>query len=93
MFASVLLVGCLTIFSLLAFPVTRSSTAIAVASCGSAIILQIGYIPSILAHYQMIFGKPGTDPAKPGQPAEQFFVILTVAITSFAFALIFCQQR
>jgi hypothetical protein len=41
----------------------------------------------------MIFGKPGTDPAKPGQPAEQFFVILTVAITSFAFALIFCQQR
>lgn len=92
-FASVLLVGCLTIFPLLAFPVTRSSKAIAAASCGSAVFLQIGYIPSILAHYQMLFGKPEINPPRKVQPAERFFVKLTVAIAALAFAFVFCQQR
>jgi hypothetical protein len=95
-FASVLLAGCLTIFPLLAFPVTRSSKAIAAASCGSAILLQIGYVPAILAHYRIFFGrKRATDhvPREPGEPAEKVSVILTAVIAVLAFAFVFCQQH
>jgi hypothetical protein len=95
-FASVLLAGCLTIFPLLAFPVTRSSKAIAAASCGSAVLLQIGYVPAILAHYRIIFGKKRTAnhiPREPGEPAEKVFVLLTVVIAVSAFAFVFCQQH
>jgi hypothetical protein len=94
--ASIPLAGCLTIFPLLALPVTRSSKAIAAASCGSAVFLQIGYVPAILAHYRIFFGrKREADkvPREAGEPAEKFFVILTVAIAALAFAFVFCQQR
>src|ERR1700677_1658704 len=41
--------GCLTILSLLAFPGMRLVEALAAALCGSAVVLQVGYIPAIMA--------------------------------------------
>jgi hypothetical protein len=94
--ASIPLVGCLTIFSLLAFPRMRLGEALAAASCGSAVVLQIGYIPAIMAHYRIFFGmqrrKDGI-PRDRGEPAEKVFVILTVVIAVLAFAFVFYQQR
>ncbi len=95
-FASVLLVGCLTILSLLAFPGVRRSEALAAASCGSAVVLQIGYFPAIFAHYRMFFGKQRIKdnvPREKGEPAEKVFVSLTVAIAAFTFVFIFCQHH
>lgn len=94
-FASVLLVGCLTIVSLLAFPGMRRGEALAAASCGSAVVLQIGYFPAIFAHYRMFLGKQRFKddvPRAKGEPAEKVFVILTVVIAVLTFAFVFCQQ-
>jgi len=94
--ASVLLVGCLTILSLLAFPGMRRGEALAAASCGSAVVLQIGYVPAIFAHYRMFFGKQRDidhRPREQGEPAEKVSVILTVVIAVLAFGFVFCQQH
>lgn len=94
--ASVPLVGCLTIVSLLAFPGTRLGEALAAASCGSAVLLQIGYIPAIMAHYRIFFGRQRRKdgiPRAQGEPAEKVLVILTVVIAMLAFAFVFYRQR
>jgi hypothetical protein len=94
--ASVPLVGCLTIVSLLAFPGVRTGEALAAAACGSAVVLQIGYIPAIFAHYRMFFGKQrfmANAPRKRGEPAEKVSFFLTVFIATLVFVLIFWQQH
>jgi hypothetical protein len=88
--------GCLTILSLLAFPGVRPVEALTAGLCGSAVVLQIGYIPAIMAHYRIFFGKQRRAhhvDRVAGEPAERVFVLLTVAIAVFAFMFIFCQQR
>lgn len=62
-FASVAIAVALVVAPLLAFPlVSRWREALAAASCVSAIILQVGYIPAVLAHYRIGIGATRTGP-------------------------------
>jgi phosphoglycerol transferase MdoB-like AlkP superfamily enzyme len=76
--------------------VTPCRIAFASAAGASAIVLEAGYIPSILAHYRILFGKDRTKqrlPRERGEPAEMVFVTLTVVLAVIAFAFVHCQQR
>jgi hypothetical protein len=53
-------------------------TNLARVSCMVATLLLTGYIPSILAHYRIIFGKRRSGPRGNPEPAERILVILTV---------------
>lgn len=88
--------GCLTILSLLAFPGLRPVTALAAALCGSAVILQVGYIPAIMAHYRIFFGKrrrADDVPREAGEPAERVFVLLAAVVAVLVFAFVFRRQQ
>lgn len=89
-------VGCLTILSLLAFPGMRPVKALAAALCGSAVVLQVGYIPAIMAHYRIFFGKQRRAddvPRVAGEPAERVFVLLTAVVAALVFAFVFRQLQ
>jgi hypothetical protein len=53
---------------------------IAHAGCFAAIVLQAGYIPSILAHYRLLLGKNRKGPRENPEPKERLFVWLSIAI-------------
>jgi len=67
--------------------------ALAASSCVAALILQAGYIPSILAHYRIEVGRDrlrAKVPSQKGEPIEKVVVITTaaLAIGFFIFTLI-----
>ncbi|HEY1982180.1 MAG TPA: hypothetical protein VGH13_19070 [Xanthobacteraceae bacterium] len=64
-------------------------TALAAASCAGALVLQAGYIPSILAHYRIQLGAGRKGPRAKGEPIERLFVIGSSLIASFVFAATF----
>lgn len=85
-----------TFVVLLLAGITPTRTAFASAAGASAIVLEAGYIPSILAHYRIWFGKERHTkhaPRDPGEPAEKGFVILTCLIAAIVFGTVFCQQH
>ena len=78
---------------LLLAKVTPIRTAFAAAAGAAAIVLEVGYIPSILAHYRIWFGKNRTGQRDRGEPAEIVCVMLTVTVAVIAFAFVHCQQH
>ena len=61
---------------LLLWPVASDELlALATASCAAAVVLQAGYIPSILAHYRIELGAQRKGPRARGEPTERYFVI------------------
>jgi hypothetical protein len=75
--------------------ITPCRITLACAAGASAIVLEAGYIPSILAHYRIWFGKERTKRhilRERGEPAEKVLVILTGVAAVAAFVFVFCQQ-
>jgi hypothetical protein len=66
--------------------------ALASAACFSAIILQVGYIPAILAHYRIEIGKKRTGDRQKGEPTERICVYLSIALAAVGFIVVFCQH-
>lgn len=66
-------------------PLTPTRRAIGAASCVSAIILQAGYIPGILAHYRIEIGRHKIGDREKGEPIERAFVYASVALSLIAF--------
>jgi hypothetical protein len=88
--------GCLAILSLLGFPGVRLIMAVAAALCAGAVVLQTGYIPAVMAHYRIFFGKRRRAdgiPREAGEPAEKALVLLTAAAAVLVFAFVFRQQQ
>jgi len=54
------------------------ATTLARASCAAATLLLTGYIPSILAHYRLLFGQNRAGPRDNPEPAEKTLVVFTV---------------
>jgi hypothetical protein len=78
-FVSLLLV----IVPLLTIRQTRLPAAGAVA----AAIMVAGYVPAILAHYRLVFGRKRTGQRVNPEPWERFFVAVGLIIALFAFVL------
>ena len=84
-----------TFVVLLLAKVTPVRTAFAAAAGATAIVLEAGYIPSILAHYRIWFGKGRHQkriPREQGEPAEKVFVILTIAVAVLTLAFVFASN-
>ena len=78
---------------LLVFPTLPESViALSASSCVGAVILQAGYIPSILAHYRIEIGTARTGSREKGEPAERLFVIGAFIIAGIAFVITFCLR-
>lgn len=91
--ASVVMAVFLVVVPLLAFPtVTRCREALAAASCVSAVLLQFGYVPAILAHYRIGIVAQRTIARERGEPAEKVIVVLSIALAALAFAFVFCRH-
>ena len=58
------------------------------ASCAAATLMLTGYIPSILAHYRLVFGKKRSGPRDNPEPAERWLVILTIFVAVITVLLI-----
>lgn len=68
--------------------------ALAASSCVSAVVLQAGYVPSILAHYRIELGKQRVGPHAKGEPIERWFVVGTSMLAVAAFTLtLFLRSR
>ncbi len=53
-----------------------------------SVLLQLGYIPAIFAHYRIVVGARRTGPRQTGEPAERFIVIGTILVaTTYATGL------
>lgn len=65
---------------------SRALVALAASSCVAALILQAGYIPSLLAHYRIELGARRHGPRAKGEPAERGFVIGTAISAAVLFA-------
>lgn len=63
------------------------------AACVAAIVLEAGYIPAILAHYRIELGTSRTGNRKKGEPAERWFVCISVmiALSSFIYVVTLYQ--
>lgn len=80
-----LLLGVLVSVILLLPGPTRGAEAFASAACAGALILQVGYIPAILAHYRIEMGRKRTEEGKPrekGEPIERRVVGLSVLLAA-----------
>jgi len=87
---------CVVFVVLLLATVTRWRIAFASAAGAAAMVLEGGYIPSILAHYRILFGKDRAEKGilrEPGEPAEVGFVIVTAVVAALTFGFVFCQQH
>ena len=65
----------------------RGVSALAASSCVAAVILQAGYIPSILAHYRIELGARREGPRAKGEPVERRLVVATALLASASFAV------
>jgi hypothetical protein len=91
--ASMLVAVFFVVLPILAFPVvTRMREALASAACISAIILQVGYIPAILAHYRIEIGRSRTGDRQKGEPTERLYVYLSIALRTVGFIIVFYQR-
>ena len=70
-------------------PKFNCTVAIARAGCVAAIILEAGYIPSILAHYRLGFGKNRIGGRTNPEPTERLFIWIAaiLAIGCFVFVV------
>jgi hypothetical protein len=72
---------------------TPNSRAFAAAACVAAALLQIGYVPSIFAHYGINLGKRvKTEDRKSGQPVEVWLVPAFAIIAIGLFVWVLCRN-
>jgi hypothetical protein len=72
---------------------SKGARAFATAACVAAAILQLGYVPSILAHYAINFGKPvKTKAREAGQAWEVWFVSLSAILATALFTWVLCMN-
>jgi hypothetical protein len=83
-----ILVSLLFVFFPLFFMPSQFAVVIARAGCFTAIVLQAGYIPSILAHYRLLFGKGRSGPRKNPEPKERQLVLLFMVLAFLAFIVL-----
>jgi hypothetical protein len=83
---SIVLSALFVLLPILAIPGYRFTVPLARAGCVAAVILEVGYIPAILAHYRLGFGKNRSGPRDNPEPMERLVIWAT---TIFA-ALCFC---
>jgi hypothetical protein len=92
--ADYLVISAIVIAALVSVPILISSKLpaawlrVARGACAAAMILQVGYIPSILAHYRIEIGANRKGPRQKGEPAEKLWVYLSMiaAIAAWVFA-------
>jgi hypothetical protein len=89
---SVGLVFCFAVIPLLAFELSRSTVGLASAACIAALVLQVGYVPAIMAHYRIEIGKNRTGPREKGEPAERLFVWISTLIAALGFAFVLFEH-
>jgi hypothetical protein len=90
-----LLLGVLVSVILLLPGLRPRAEAFASAACASALILQFGYIPAILAHYRIDMGRKRTEERKPrerGEPVERCFVYLFGFLAAAGFIFVFWEH-
>jgi hypothetical protein len=58
---------------------------LAAAACAASTIMIAGYVPSILAHYRLIFGRNRTGPRDNPEPSERFLIWLTALLAVLGF--------
>ena len=68
-------------------PAIQGSLPAAAAAMG--VVLLIGWIPSVLAHYRLIFGKNRNGPRTNPEPAEGVFVVLFEILGFVIFGLVY----
>ena len=67
--------------------------AVAAAACVAAVVLQLGYIPSILAHYGISLGKQtATEERSAGQPVETWIAPLSGLVAAVLFVIVLCHN-
>ena len=86
-------VSLLFVFFPLFFLSSQLAITIARAGCFTAIVLQAGYIPSILTHYRLLFGKDRTGPRDNPEPMERPLVRLFVALAILSFLYLAFENR
>jgi hypothetical protein len=83
-----LLLGVIVSVILLLPDPTPRVKAFASAACVAAFILQVGYIPAILAHYRIEMGRKRAEEGKPrerGEPIERRVVRVSVFLATVVF--------
>jgi hypothetical protein len=86
---SVLLASFAALIPLLAISTAEKTIqAVASASLVAALILQVGYIPAILAHYRIEIGRTRTGPREKGEPAERRIVVCGLLGAAAGFAMV-----
>ena len=68
----------LVVLPVVLFPGSLCALRLATSTCSASTILVSGYIPSILAHYGLAFGKERSKPAVNPEPAERKWVYVTI---------------
>jgi hypothetical protein len=90
--SSVLLVACAAVIPLMAMaPAGGRTEAWASAACVAALLLQIGYIPAILAHYRIEIGTKRTGKRAKGEPAERWIFGVSFLVATVAFVWVLCR--
>ena len=79
----------IVLLPVLTVPAYRFIIPAARAGCVAAIILEAGYIPSILAHYRLGIGEHRTGGRDNPEPAERLLVRATVIISAVCFCATF----
>jgi hypothetical protein len=62
------------------------------AACVAAVILEVGYIPAILAHYRIGIGANRKGPRDRGEPAEVGIVLATLVLAAIGFVFTAYKQ-
>lgn len=87
-FASVLL----AFFALVTTLVPREQ-GLALGACIAAIFSEVGFIPSILAHYRIVLGASRQGFRSSGEPWERVFVVLSFILAAGAMVAVIATQR
>jgi hypothetical protein len=96
--SSTLIALMLVIVPLVFFAMNRLASEVAGAATCLTVILLAGYVPSILAHYRLIFrgNRDPNDPRRNPEPAELAFIVITSVTAIFvagAFLIRACPLR
>jgi hypothetical protein len=86
--ASIFMSTFLVTLPLLAVPTLRYTAAIARAACAAALILEAGYIPSILAHYRIGIGEHRKEGRTNPEPGERLFIGISALLAIGCFSLV-----
>lgn len=58
-----------------------------------SVVMVLGWVPAIMAHYRLIFGRRRTGPRDNPEPAEVAIVITVVLLSATAFAVTYYLPR